>query len=295
MPRSIWNGAISFGLVNVPVQLFSAAESQDVHFHQFTKSGQRVRNKRVAEKSGREVEYGDIVKGYELSKGKFVMIEPEELEAADPKQTRTIDLEDFVALEEIDPIYFEYPYYLAPQRGADKPYALLREALARTDRVGIGRFVMRTKQYLAAIRPSDKVLVLHTMYFADEVRDAKQLDLPARTQSSDRELRMAEQLIDSLTVGWDPKRYEDTYRAAVLDVIRRKSKGQEIVAETPEEPTADVVDLFAALQASLAGGKGRGRARRGGTRGTSRARKPAKSTRRTTAKRTPAKRSRKAS
>ena len=290
MPRSIWNGAISFGLVNVPVQLFSAAEQQDVHFHQFTKSGQRVRNKRVAEKSGREVEYGDIVKGYELSKGKFVMIDPEELEAADPKQTRTIDLEDFVALEEIDPIYFEYPYYLAPQRGADKPYTFLREAMARSERVGIGRFVMRTKQYLAAIRPADKVLVLHTMYFADEIRDPKQLDLPARTQTSSRELRMAEQLIDSLTVEWSPKRYEDTYREAVLDVIRRKAKGEKIMTEEAEEPSAQVVDLFEALQASLTDGKGRGRRRTASTR-----RSGTKSARKSTSKRAPAKKSRRAS
>jgi DNA end-binding protein Ku len=253
MPRAIWNGTLGFGLVSVPVGLYSAVESKDIHFHQFSKSGQRIRNKRVAEKSGREVDYDDIVKGYELSKGNYVMITPDELEAADPKQTRTIEIEDFVGLDEIDPLYFESSYYLGPREGAAKPYALLREAMARRDRVAIGRFVMRTKQYLAAIRPVDRVLMLHTLYFGDEIRDTAGLDLPTRSKPAAREMQMAEQLIDSLTVAWDPKRYEDTYRKEVLSVIRKKSKGATIVAEQPEERPANVVDLFDALQASLEG------------------------------------------
>ena len=258
MPRAIWNGAISFGLVNVPVQLFSAVEPKDIHFHQFTKNGQRIRYKRVSEKSGREVEYDDILKGYELSKGKFVLVTPKELDAADPRQTRTIDIEDFVELSEIDPIYFESSYYLAPRDGAAHAYALLREAMQRTERIAIGRFVMRTKQYLAAIRPSGNVLVLETMFFPDEIRDAKALNIPGRVKIPERERRVADQLIDSLTVAWDPKRYQDTYRAEVLSIIKRKAKGQEIVAEQPAAPDRKVVDLFDALQSSLQSTKGRG-------------------------------------
>jgi DNA end-binding protein Ku len=262
MPRAIWNGAISFGLVNVPVQLFSAVEPKDVHFHQFTKNGQRIKYKRVSEKSGREVDYDDIVKGYELSKGKFVLVTPEELDAADPRQTRTIDIEDFVELSEIDPTYFESSYYLAPRNSAAHAYALLREAMQRSERIGVGRFVMRTKQYLAAIRPSDNMLVLHTMFFPDEIRDTKALDIPGRVKIPERELRVAEELIDSLTVGWDPKRYQDTYREDVLSIIKKEAKGQEIVAEAPPPREGKVVDLFEALQASLEStGKGRGKPR----------------------------------
>ena len=252
MPRSIWNGAISFGLVNVPVALYSAVEPKDIQFHQMTKSGHRIRMKRVDEKTGREVEYGDLLKGYELSKGKYVIIERDELAAAAPKQTRTIEIEDFVDLAEIDPIYYESTYYLAPRgSGADKAYALLREAMERADRAGIGRFVLRTKQYLAAVRASDGVLLLNTMYFADEIRASTGLDVPKRVKVGTRELKIAEQLIESLTVDWKPDRYDDTYRAEVLKVIRKKSKGQAITVEEEEEPRAKVVDLVEALQASL--------------------------------------------
>jgi DNA end-binding protein Ku len=252
MPRSIWNGAISFGLVNVPVGLYSAVEPKDIQFHQMTKSGHRIRMKRVDDKTGREVEYGDLLKGYELSKGKYVMIERDDLAAAAPKQTRTIEIEDFVELADIDPIYYESTYYLAPRgSGADKAYALLREAMERTDRAGIGRFVLRTKQYLAAIRASEGVLLLNTMYFADEIRSARGLDVPTRVKVGTRELKIAEQLIQSLTTDWDPSRYDDTYRAEVLKVIRKKSKGQPIAVEKEEEPRAQVVDLVEALKASL--------------------------------------------
>jgi DNA end-binding protein Ku len=252
MPRSIWNGAISFGLVNVPVGLYSAVEPKDIQFHQMTKSGHRIRMKRVDDKTGREVEYSELLKGYELSKGKYVAIDREELAAAAPKQTRTIEIEDFVDLTEIDPIYYESTYYLAPRgSGADKSYALLREAMERSERAGIGRFVLRTKQYLAAIRAADDVLLLNTMYFADEIRDTKGLDVPKRVMVGARELKIADQLIESLTVDWDPERYDDTYRAEVMKVIRRKAKGQPIAVEAEEEPRAKVVDLVEALQASL--------------------------------------------
>jgi DNA end-binding protein Ku len=252
MPRSIWNGAISFGLVNVPVQLFSAVEQKDIHFNEFQAgTGARIKHKRVSEKTGREVEYGSIAKGYETSRGKYVMLTQEELQSVEPGKSRTIDIEDFVELAEIDPIFFEKPYYLAPQKGAEKPYALLREAMERTERVAIARFVMRTKQYLAAIRVAEGALVLETLYFDDEIRDPKQLGIPTRTKVGDRELRIATQLIDNLTVEWKPARYKDTYRELVLDLIRRKGKGEEIETEKPAREEAQVVDLVEALQRSL--------------------------------------------
>ena len=252
MPRSIWNGAISFGLVNVPVQLFSAVQQKDIHFNEFQAgTGARIRHKRVSEKSGREIDYKNIEKGYETSRGKYVMLTADELASVEPGKSRTIDIEDFVELAEIDPIYFEKPYFVVPQKGAEKPYALLRAAMERSERVAIARFVMRTKQYLAALRVADAVIVLETLYFDDEIRDTKDLNVPARTKVADRELRIASQLVDSLTVPWKPSKYEDTYRERVLDLIRRKGKGQEISVERDEPASAEVVDLFEALQQSL--------------------------------------------
>ena len=252
MPRAIWSGSISFGLVNVPVKLYSATESKDIHFNQFQEgTGKRIHNKRVAEGTGREVEYEDIVKGYELKAGKYVLVTPEELESVEPGKTRTIEIEDFVDLAEIDPIYFEKSYYLAPAGEAKKSYALLREAMERANRVAIGRFVMRTKQYLAAIRPSGKVLVLETMFFGDEVRDTKDLDLPGKVKLSPRELEIADRLIDSLTVEFKPGQYKDTYRERVMNLIKRKQKGEDIVIEEREETTDKATDLMAALEASI--------------------------------------------
>jgi len=260
VPRAIWTGSISFGLVNVPVKVYSAVRQQDVHFNQFDKKGNRIRNKRVSERTGREVAYEDIVKGYEISDGKYVMIDPEELEAFQPRTTRTIDIEDFVALEDIDPIYYEHTYWLAPasdEGGATKAYGLLLRAMEKQQKVGIGKVVMRTKQYLAAVRPLDGALALSTMLFADEVVPKSGIDdLPGRKPSvADRELKMATQIVDALTTDWKPDRYEDTYREQVLDLIRKKSKGQEIVVPEPEEEEAEVVDLMSALEASLAATK----------------------------------------
>jgi DNA end-binding protein Ku len=262
MPRSIWNGSLSFGLVNVPVQLFSATDEKDIHFNQFEKgTGQRIHYKRVAEDSDEEVAYKNIVKGYEVSDGKFVIVTPEELESVEPGKSRTIDIEDFIDLAEIDPVYFEKSYYLAPQEGAgaDRAYALLRDAMAKAGKVAIGRFVMRTKQYLACVRTgADDVLVLETMFFPDEVRAAG--DLPSvptkRTKPSERELKVADQLIRSLSSEWDPSKYHDTYRQRVLDLIKRKAEGEEIVVEEREPEETNVVDLMAALEASLAAAKG---------------------------------------
>jgi len=284
MPRAIWSGSISFGLVNVPVKLFSATEQKDVAFHQFADgTDDRIRNKRVNERTGKEVEFSDIVKGYEVSKGKFVIVTPEELESVEPGQTKTIDIEDFVALEDVDPIYFEKTYYIAPDggEGPKRAYALLREAMKKSDRIAIGRFVMRTKQYLVALRPVDDVLALSTLYFADEIRDRKDLDVPGKVKIADREMDIAMKLIDSLTSPWEPERYEDTYRQEVLKLVKAKAKGKEIVVEKGEAP-APVTDLLAALEASVA------EARQKRTGGTD-ARRKAAAKRSTARKKAPAK------
>jgi len=259
MARAIWTGAISFGLVNIPVKLYSATQQKDVAFHQLQKdTGERIHYKRVTDSSDDEVPYEDVVKGYELDKGRYVVVTPEELEAVEPGRSRTIDIEDFVDLEEVDPVHFEKSYYLGPatKEGA-KPYELLRTALERSGRVGIARFVMRTKQYLATVRSNGSVLVLETMYFPDEVRDPEEVldGAPADVDLSKRELTMAEQLIDSLTVEWQPDRYHDTYRERVLDLVESKARGEEVVVEEAEE-TAEVVDLMDALQASLERARG---------------------------------------
>ena len=200
MPRPIWSGSISFGLVNVPIKLFSAVSPQDVRFHQLRKSdGSRIRQKRVSAADGAEVAYEEIVKGYEVGPDQYVLVDPEELAALDPKATQTIDIEEFVDLDQIDPIYYEHPYYLVPDKRAEKAYALLREAMRQTNKVAIARFVMRTKQYLAAVRPGpDGVLVLSTMLYADEVVPVDKLEgLPGPEvlgEVSDRELQMAERV-----------------------------------------------------------------------------------------------------
>ncbi|MGH8975809.1 MAG: Ku protein, partial [Acidimicrobiia bacterium] len=221
MPRAIWSGSISFGLVNVPVKMYSAIREQDLHFRQFQEGTQsRVRNKRVSEKTGKEVPYEKIVKGYEVSKGHYVMVDPEELEAFEPTATKTIDIEDFVALEEIDPTYFERTYYLAPDggEGAQRAYVLLRDALEEQGKAGIGRVVMRTKQYLAAVRVKDGALALTTMLFHDEVVPVSEIKgIPTkRMKAPPQQVKMAAQIIESLTRKWDPGRYEDTYRIRVL-------------------------------------------------------------------------------
>lgn len=261
MPRAIWSGSISFGLVNVPVRLHSATQPKDVHFNQFQRgTGERIRQKRVAEDSGKEVDYDDIVKGYEIAKGRYVMVEAEELESVDPEASRTIDIEDFIDFTEIDPIHFEKTYFLEPEdtQGAKRAYALLREAMAASGRVAVGRFVMRSKQYLATIRPVDDVLFLETMFFPDEVRDPKDLDnVPGKIELSDRERKVAKQLVESLTNDWDPDRYHDTYREAVLDLIKRKDKGEDVVVEKPKQEAAPVTDLLAALEASINEAKSR--------------------------------------
>jgi len=258
VPRAIWSGSISFGLVNVPVKLFTAVRKKDVRFHQLhAKDGGRIQQRRVCSNDGEEVPYDELVKGYEIAPDQYVVIEPEELDSLDPEATHTVDIEDFVALDEIDPLFFDGNYYLVPDERAGKPYRLLLDAMKQTGRVGIARVVLRTKQYLCAIRPVGESLVLTTMNFADEVVSQDDLEeLPGpQAEATDREVRMAGQLIESLTTPFDANRYTDTYRERVLDLIERKAEGQEIVTAAEPERTAPVIDLMAALEASLAAAK----------------------------------------
>jgi DNA end-binding protein Ku len=277
MPRSIWSGSISFGLVNVPVKLVSATSAKDVRFHQLHgKDGGRVNQKRVCSVDGEEVDYSEIVKGYEIHRGQYVLVEPGELEGLAPESSRSIDIEEFVDLVDIDPLYFEHSYYLVPDEAAARPYALLVEAMAGTGKVGIGRFVLRTKQYLAALRPKDGALVISTLLFADEVIGTDTLDVvtTADTKPSEREVNMARQLVGSLAVDWDPEKYKDDYREKVMALIEAKAEGNEIAVPEPVEQPAPVVDLMAALEASLARAQEAGRsADGGGPRGRARPKK----------------------
>ena len=261
MARSIWTGSLAFGLVNVPVGLYSATEDSTVHFHQFERgTSARIRYRRVNEETGKEVDFDDIVKGYEVRNGEYVMVTPEELESVEPGRSRTIEITDFVDAADVDPIYFQKTYYLAPKdETAERAYSLLARAMAKADRIGIATFLMRDKQYLAAIRPKGDVLTLETMFFADEVRDPeKEIDqLPASSSVPRRDLDTAMTLIDALTTKWDPDNYRDTYRDRVLQLIDAKRKGKQIVTREEEAPGAEVIDLMEALQGSLEAIRGR--------------------------------------
>jgi DNA end-binding protein Ku len=261
MARAIWSGSVAFGLVNVPVQLFSATEDRTVHFHQFERdTSSRIRYRRVNEDTGEEVDYDDIVKGYDLGDGNYVLVTREELEAVEPGRSRTIEITDFVDAAEIDPIYYQKTYYLAPRDdSAAKAYELLVRAMADSGRTAVATFVMRSKQYLAALRPMDDVLTLETMYFAEEVRDAHQeIDqLPTSAEIGSRDLDTAGTLVDAMTTDWDPSNYRDTYRDRVLELIEAKQAGEEIVTPVQEETGAEVVDLMAKLEQSLDAARGR--------------------------------------
>jgi DNA end-binding protein Ku len=265
MPRAIWSGAISFGLVNIPVKLYSAVSRKTVRFHQIdSESGGRVRQKRVGP-DGDEVAYEQIVKGYEIGPDRYVTITPEELESLEPQKTRTIDIEDFVDLEDIDPMFYDHPYYLAPDTGAAKAYRLLVDAMEDSGKVAIARVVLRSKEHLVAIRPRSGVLAMETMLFADEVISPDSLDElsgDGEVATSDRELTMAKQLIDSLTSEFEPEKYRDEYRERVLDLIERKAQGETVVIEAPDEAPAKVPDLMAALEASIASAKGQSKPKR---------------------------------
>jgi DNA end-binding protein Ku len=257
MPRSIWTGAISFGLVTVPVKLYSAVNRKTVRFNQLNaKTGSRIAQKRVDASTGEEVAYEDLVKGYEIASDRYVVIEPSELESVQPEKTKTIDIEDFVELTDIDPIFYDHPYYLAPGTGGAKPYRLLLEAMRATNKVAIAKVVIRQKESLVAIRalPDHDVLEMATMLFSDEVVDPERLDdIPEAddVKTNARELDIAKQLVESLAGPFEPAKYHDTYREAVLAMIEKKAAGEEIVVQEVEEEAAPVPDLMAALKASL--------------------------------------------
>ena len=261
MARAVWSGSISFGLVNVPVKAYTAMRDHSVHFHQLEKgTGARIRYQKISDKTGKEVAAEDIEQGYEVSKGSYVIIDPEEIDALRPESTRSIDVQDFVALDDIDPIYFERTYWLAPgNETATRAYRLLQQAMEDQQRVGIGSVVMRNTQYLAAIRPLDGALAMSTMRFADEVVDRKDVDeLPKPAKADPKELKMAAQLIDSLTTDWDPTRYHDTYTEQLRELIDAKAAGKEVTMPEAEAGPSKVLDLMAALEASLSAAKSKG-------------------------------------
>jgi DNA end-binding protein Ku len=256
MARAIWSGAISFGLVNVPVKLYTATSPKTVRFNQLSsKTGARIRQKRVDPTTDEEVPYEEIVKGYEITPDRYVMITNEELEALDPKATRMVDIEEFVDLSDIDPIYYDHNYYLAPTAGGAKAYRLLLDAMREAGKVGIGKVVLRSKQQLCALRPTGDVLALTTMLWGDEVLSPDRLDEIGEieeAQATDRELKMAEQLIDSLSADFEPTKFHDEYREQVLALIEAKANGEEIAVQPQVEEPAAAPDLMAALEASLA-------------------------------------------
>ena len=260
MARPIWSGSVSFGLVNIPVKLFSAVSRKNVRFNQIeAATGGRIKQKRVSAVTGEEVAYDDIVKGYELANGEYVTVTPEELDALDPGAAKTIDLSEFVDLADIDPIFYDAQYYLAPSPETQKPYKLLVTAMEEAGKVGIARFVMRTKQYLAAIRPVDGKLMISTMVYADEIVAPTEVELfdgLDDIEVADSEVETARQLISTLEADFAPEKHTDTYREAVLELIDKKAAGEEtVVAVAGEEEVGSVVDLMAALEASVAAAK----------------------------------------
>jgi len=256
MPRAIWSGAISFGLVNVPIKLYSATSPKTVRFHQLhARDGVRIQQKRVCPADGEEVPYEDVVKGFEIAPERYVIVRQEELDALDPRHTKTIDIEAFVELADIDPVYYDSAYLVAPNTGGAKPYALLLQAMEQAGKVAIGRFVLRTRQQLCALRPANGVLMLSTMLYGDEVNAPERLDELeelGEVEANEREVAMAGQLIESLSVPFDPTSYRDEYREQVLDLIDRKAAGEEVAVQPAAPAPAAVPDLMAALEASVA-------------------------------------------
>jgi DNA end-binding protein Ku len=261
MARAIWSGSISFGLLNVPVKLYSAVARRGISLREIRESdGARIRHRRVAEGTDEEVPYEKIQKAFEITSGNYVPISKDEMAALAPEKTRAIEVQDFVDLDEIDPIYFDSPYYLGPAEGAEKAYSLLASAMERSGKVAIARFVFRNKEHLAALRAENGVLTLTTMRFADEVVQPDELDdvLPdKKPKVAAKEVEMAEKLIDSLTSDFDPSAYRDEYREELMSLIERKAEGKEIVAaEAPEPEATKAPDLMAALEESIAAVKG---------------------------------------
>jgi DNA end-binding protein Ku len=253
--RAIWKGSISFGLVNIPIALYPATRKEEMKFRMLRKTDlSPINYKRVAEKDGKEVPWDQIVKGYEYEKGKYVILKEEDFQRVDLEATQTVDIQDFVDLEEIDPMYFYKPYYLEPQKGGDKAYVLLRDSLKDTNKIGIAKVVIKTRQYLAGVKPEDAVLILELMHFADELADPSKLHVPKKLDAGKREMDMAKALIGSMASKWDPEKYHDDYREAVMKVIEEKVEhGGEEIEEKPRKapkPTK-VIDLVSVLQQSL--------------------------------------------
>ena len=258
MARPLWSGTISFGLVAIPIKLYNGVSKKSVAFNQLDdRSMARIKLKKVSADPGEDVPDEHIVKGYEITKGRYVVVDPEELEPFIPVATRSIDLQEFVDLDQIDPVYFDSQYIVAPDR-TPKPYLLLARAMEAAGKVAIGRFVMRGKQYVAALRSVDGVLVMSTMVYADEVVPVATIDELAaldEVEVSDKEVLMAEALVDSLSADFEPAKYRDEYREQVLDLIERKAAGEEFEAPAPAAATPAVVDLMAALEASVKAAK----------------------------------------
>ena len=254
----MWTGTVSFGLVAIPVKLFHAVSKKSVSFNQLDdRTMSRIRLKKVSAETGEEVPDEHIVKGYEITKGRYIQVDPDDLEPFIPVATKSIDLEEFVDLADIDPVYFDSPYILAPDR-TPKPYVLLAQAMEQAGKVAIGRFVMRNKQYVAALRAVNGVLRMSTMVFADEVVDVgdiEELSALAGVEVSDREVLMAESLVDSLSADFEPEKFQDAYREQVLALIERKAAGEMFEAPVASEDVPAVVDLMAALEASVKAAK----------------------------------------
>jgi DNA end-binding protein Ku len=253
--RAIWKGSISFGLVNIPIALYPATRREDLKFRLLrAKDLSPVNYKRVAEADGKEVPWDEIVKGYEYEKGKYVVLKDEDFQRVDLEATQTVDIQDFVDEEEIDPMFFYKPYYLEPQKGGDKAYVLLRDVLEDSKKVGIAKVVIKTRQYLAGVKAEDGVLVLELMHFAEELAEADKLHVPKKTEPGKREISMAKELIDSMSSKWNPKKYRDDYREALMEVIEEKVEaGAKEIEEKPKKapkPTK-VIDLVSVLQQSL--------------------------------------------
>lgn len=258
--RAIWKGSISFGLVNIPIALYPATRKEDLKFRLLRSSDHSpVNYKRVAEKDGKEVPWDQIVKGFEYEKGKFVVLGEKDFQRVDLEAMQTVDIQDFVDVAEIDPMYFYKPYYLEPQKGGDKAYTLLREALAEGKKVGIAKVVIKTRQYLAGVKALKHALVLELMHFAEELSDAEKLNVPKTLETGKREKEMANALVKSMSAKWDPERYHDDYREALMEVIEEKVEaGGKEIDEKPKKAPAPtkVIDLVAVLQESLAKSQG---------------------------------------
>jgi DNA end-binding protein Ku len=253
--RAIWKGSISFGLVNIPIALYPATRKEELKFRLLRKTDlSPINYKRVAEKDGKEVPWDDVVKGYEYEKGKYVILKDEDFQRVDLEATQTVDIQDFVDVDEIDPMFFYKPYYLEPQKGGDKAYVLLRDSLKESNKVGIAKVVIKTRQYLAGVKPEDSVLILELMHFAEELADADKLHVPKKLEAGKREMDMAKALVDSMSSKWNPEKYHDDYREAVMKVIEEKVEhGGEEIEEKPKKapkPTK-VIDLVQVLQKSL--------------------------------------------